>query len=267
MIYHIFIGYDDREKEAFEACKESILAHTSEEVVFHKLDHRKLRKDGFFKRHWIVEGHTGRYLDVNDNKNFSTQFSHSRFLVPVLAKNLKISESHVMFIDCDFIFLGDIKELFDIAIQNNKPVSVVKQIYEPDSSEKMDGQVQEAYPMKLWSSLMIFDITKPEIKNLSIEYVNRASGVDLHRFKWLGSGNIEALIGELPSPWNFIPEYSKGEPLAIHYTEGIPLMEGYEKCQFANEFYKYYVRALENKLIEMRVKRNLCENKIPSTET
>src|SRR5690606_13781456 len=149
----------------------------------HKLDHRKLRKEGFFKRHWIVEGHTGRYLDVSDNKNFSTQFSHSRFLVPILAKNIGITESHVMFVDCDFIFLDDIKNLFNIAIENNAPVSVVKQIYEPDNSEKMDGQVQEVYPMKLWSSLMIFDITKPEIKNLSIEYVNRASEVELNRFK------------------------------------------------------------------------------------
>ena len=39
---------------------------------------------------------------------------------------------------------------------------------------------------------------------LTPEYVNSATGLELHQFKWLGG---DALIGELPHRWNHLVGY------------------------------------------------------------
>ena len=46
---------------------------------------------------------------------------------------------------------------------------------------------------------MIFNCSK--CKKLSPDYVNSASGLDLHRFNWLED---EGLIGELDKSWNYL---------------------------------------------------------------
>ena len=60
-------------------------------------------------------------------------------------------------------------------------------------------------------------------KNLTVDYVNNATGLDLHRFKWLKS---EKEIGEIKGSWNYLIEnneekYNKSISL-IHWTLGGP---------------------------------------------
>ncbi len=60
-------------------------------------------------------------------------------------------------------------------------------------------------------------------KALTTEYVNNASGLDLHRFHWL-SGDHE--IGSLPQGWNHLVSVqnkaeAKNAPM-LHWTLGGP---------------------------------------------
>lgn len=59
--------------------------------------------------------------------------------------------------------------------------------------------------------------------------VNRESGRWLHQFSWLQENNI----GELPEAWNCITG-DDDVPKAVHYTEGGPWFEGYEKCPYGH---------------------------------
>lgn len=233
----VFIGFDDRQEQAFEVCKESILRTATGPVDIYKLDHKELRRIGLFNREWTIDKDTGLYVDSVDGIKFSNQFSHTRFVVPLYARWLGYEDTAVMFVDPDFVFLDDIYKLFLEFYYSNSPVACVHHEYNPGNKTKMDGQVQTSYPKKLWSSMMIFNSeegpTKDEINNAKTTY--------LHRFEWLA----EDRIGRLHERWNFIPEHSEDRigdsPIgAIHYTEGLPTMSGYENCKYSRHFRRIY---------------------------
>jgi hypothetical protein len=77
---------------------------------------------------------------------------------------------------------------------------------------------------------------------LTPDYVNTASGLDLHQFKWLES---DELIGELPRDWNFLVEYYKHDENAklLHYTEGGPYYEATRNVDFAGEWFNEFAIA------------------------
>jgi hypothetical protein len=65
--------------------------------------------------------------------------------------------------------------------------------------------------------------------------VNHASGLELHRFRWLAS---EEEIGSLPLEWNWlIGEYAPNPDAKIlHYTLGGPWFPEYAECDHAGEW-------------------------------
>jgi hypothetical protein len=77
---------------------------------------------------------------------------------------------------------------------------------------------------------MLFNNAK--CKELTPEYVNTASGLQLHQFKWLGD---DSLIGALPAAWNHLVGYSEPMPDAanVHYTLGGPYFDEYRTCEHA----------------------------------
>ena len=81
---------------------------------------------------------------------------------------------------------------------------------------------------------MLFNNAK--CRALTPDYVNSASGLELHQFKWLES---EDLIGELPPAWNHL--VSVNEPAAdralVHYTIGGPYFPEYRHCEYAAEWF------------------------------
>ena len=65
-------------------------------------------------------------------------------------------------------------------------------------------------------------INRSKCKNLNIEYVNKASGLDLHRFNWLDNDDE---IGEIKGSWNYLVQDSKNcndNASLIHWTLGGP---------------------------------------------
>ena len=221
----IFIGYDDREAVAARVLKHSIERRTHSNVEVNFLEHRNLRQSGLFTRPWVIDADTGNYRDLIDGKPFSTQFSHTRFLVPYLSGY----KGWALFLDCDMIFRSNIKKLFDF-VDDRYAVMCVKHQQQVRTNEiKMDNRPNESYPMKNWSSFMLFNCAHPANRALTPAEVSFNSGGSMHRFDWLGNKN---LIGSLPPSYNYIPKVSNPMPISdidvVHYTYGGPWFDNPE---------------------------------------
>lgn len=187
---------------------------------------------GWFTREWLVKS-DGSYEDVLDGRPFSTQFSHSRFLTPYVANQMGYKGRYVVFVDCDFVFKRNINDLISYVDNHPEehPVWCVKHDFSVKEDIKMDGQKQQDYPCKLWSSLMVFDLKAMASalvnpKTLA-KYTNQISGRSLHTFTWCDEFHYD--VGPLPEAWNFIPEHSEPrvryeDICALHYTHGVPTM-------------------------------------------
>lgn len=221
IIFPIYIGYDSREDIAYRVCEYSILKHSTN-VEVKPLIQSELKQNGFYNR------------DVDQLS--STEFTFTRFLVPALQNY----NGWALFCDCDFVWDGDISELFE-QIDHKYAVMVVKHDHRPKNTEKMDGKTQTQYPRKNWSSCILWNCGHKANKNLTVDMVNTESGKFLHRFQWLEDKDI----GELKPKYNFLvgwnDEEKDGKPLAYHWTEGGPWFENYANCPYNHIWIKYLI--------------------------
>lgn len=219
----VFIGYDIREDIAFQVCEYSIKKHNSTAEVI-PLKQKDLRESGIYTR----------AIDPLS----STEFTFTRFLVPYLSDYT----GWAVFVDCDFVFVDDVKKLFDEA-DNKYAVMVVKHNYSPSEGLKMDGCKQLPYPRKNWSSTILWNCGHPLNRKLTPDIVNTETGQFLHRFQWLN----DEKIGELQPEWNWLVNWYRepkdGSPKAIHYTEGGPWFKEYRRCQY-HKVWKQYLREM-----------------------
>jgi hypothetical protein len=209
----VYIGYDPRESVAFYTLAHSILRRSSIPVSIAPLMQSQLQ--GLYTRQ---RGPTE-----------STQFSMTRFLVPALSEYRGWS----LYMDCDMLCRADIAQLAARTAETKKAVIVCKHDYQPKAGRKFLNQVQTKYLRKNWSSLMLFN--NERCRGLTPEYVNSASGLDLHRFAWTQDG----LIGELPLEWNWLVGEYEYNPTAkiAHFTLGGPYFDGYRQCDYADEWF------------------------------
>lgn len=223
----IWVGYDSREHQAWEVCKHSILKHASVPVDVRALRQTDLRRIGLYRRAPGLDG-----TDCFDGRSFSTEFAFSRFLVP----HLCTFEGWALFCDCDFLFRDDVAKLFALAQPNNALMCVHHQ-YKPIERVKMDGQKQENYPKKNWSSLMLWNCAHPAHLDLTVDDVNTKSGRWLHNFGWIRD---TWMLGEIPETWNWLEGHSSNQmnPKAVHFTRGGPWMSGWEDVRYADEWFQ-----------------------------
>lgn len=222
----VFIGYDEREADAYYACIRSIArfpTHMHVEPI--KMDVMQAR--GLYQRPHFRRG--GQLVDVISEAPCSTEFAITRFLTPYLA-----GSGWALFMDSDMLVRNDLAHLFALA-DPRFALQVVKHPPIPGMGVKMDGQAQLSYERKCWSSLMLFNVDHPAVRALDLHMVNTATGRFLHRFDWLP----DHLIGELPLSWNWLAGVSEPiyEPDIVHYTLGIPRMAGYENAPYADEWW------------------------------
>jgi lipopolysaccharide biosynthesis glycosyltransferase len=234
----VFIGYDGREKVAYEVLRHSIEKNTHSNVKIIPLYHKELRKQGFFQRPWHTEALTGNQIDQMDGRPFSTEFSHSRFLIPELMK----FKGWALFMDCDMLMRCDVKEIFDLC-DERYAVMCVKHRQEVKKSTKMDGSPQTAYFRKNWSSFMLINCGHEANRQLTRDAVNTRSGGWLHSFSWLD----ERQIGSLPDYYNWIEGTSRGMeyPRVIHYTEGGPWFHGKKDVMYGDVWEEQYASMME----------------------
>jgi len=166
----------------------------------------------------------------------SSDFSFSRFLTPYLSGY----EGWSIFMDCDMLVLEDIAALWALR-EERYAVMVVKHHHVPKETVKFLGEPQSKYEKKNWSSVILFN--NAACRALTPEYVNSASGLELHQFKWLEGDHR---IGALPSRWNHLVGYAPRRPDAalVHYTLGGPYFEEYRDCEYADEWWQERDRML-----------------------
>ena len=227
----IFIGWDSREDIAYQVAKHSIESHATVPVEIVPLKQRSLREQNLYWR--------------PTDPLSSTEFTFTRFLIPELTK----FDGWALFIDCDFVFLDDVKNLFAQA-DDRYAVMCAHHDYTPKEGIKMDGQKQTVYPRKNWSSMMLINCSHPSNSKLIKRLVNnpKIDGKYLHRFSWLEDSEI----GELSHEWNWLvgwySEPTDGKPKALHYTEGGPWFKEYANCEYATEYYRVERSYLNNKI-------------------
>ncbi len=68
-----------------------------------------------------------------------------------------------------------------------------------------------------------------------MEFVNNATGLELHQFKWLAD---ERLIGVLPPRWNHLVGYDepRADAALLHYTHGGPWFTQHVASEYAAEW-------------------------------
>ncbi len=208
-----FIGYDPREAVAFSVLSFSIHARASIPVAIAPLMLSQLESVLTRERHPLQ----------------STDFSFSRFLVPYLSDYSGWS----LFMDCDMLMLDDIARLWELRDERYAAM-VVKHHHVPRETTKFLGEPQSAYEKKNWSSVMLFNNAK--CRTLTPEYVNGASGLELHQFKWLAN---DESIGTLPDRWNHLVGYSapRRDAALVHFTLGGPYFPEFEDCEYAREWF------------------------------
>ena len=213
---NVFIGYDSKERVAYNVLSHSIIQNSTKPVSITPIALNNLKDDFVRER----------------NNLSSTEFSFSRFMIP----HLMNYQGWALFMDCDMLMFEDIAELWRLR-DDRYAVQVCKHDYTPKTDTKFLGQVQTKYPKKNWSSFMLMNCKK--CTTLTPDYVNKASGLELHQYKWLES---EDLIGEIPLEWNWlVGEYEhKDNVKNVHYTEGGPWFEQYKDCDYSQDwFYNY----------------------------
>jgi lipopolysaccharide biosynthesis glycosyltransferase len=210
----IAIGYDHRESIAFYVLAHSIMRRASGPVKIVPLALNNLK-----------------HLHARPRSpNQSTDFTFTRFLTPSLADFNQTS----IFLDCDMLCLADIYELAHLA-QNQKysDVLCVQHDYTPVDEIKFLNQTQTTYPCKNWSSVMVFNGHRMACKRLTPDYVDKASAMDLHQFKWADE------VGSLPREWNHLVGEYPANPAAkiVHWTNGGPWFKNYLNTEYADAWF------------------------------
>jgi len=210
----IFIGYDPREAIAYHVCSNSIIRHSSQPVTISPLA-LNILKD-------YDETHT----------DGSNHFIYSRFLVP----HLMNYQGWAIFMDGDMLLRDDIAKLWELR-DESKAVQVVKHDYRTRLTEKYLGAKNEDYPRKNWSSVILWNCGHSANARVTPEFVQSATGAQVHRFTWLS----DDLIGELPKEWNWLDiEYDHSpDAKLVHYTLGTPCFHEFaDRGSFSDEWHR-----------------------------
>lgn len=213
MALKAFIGWTGENAAAYEVCRASMLALSSQEIEVIPLRTWDLRGSGYERWH-SVSG-SGQRVDGVDGSLFSTDFSFSRFMVPSLAD---YADEWVLYCDSDMLFLDDPALLWTMAWDRSGAIGCVQHgDMIGGSDSKIAGSVQTFYRCKNWSSLMMMQAKRCAF--LDPRYVSTASGKDLHQFAWIDQDQIASI----PRRWNvlhgiqFVPD-----PAVVHFTLGTP---------------------------------------------
>ncbi len=141
-----------------------------------------------------------------------------------------------IFMDGDMLLRDDINKLWNLR-DESKAVQVVKHDYKTRQTEKYLGSKNEDYPRKNWSSVILWNCGHPANASVTPEFIQSATGAQVHRFTWLD----DSLIGELPKEWNWLDiEYDVNpDAKLIHYTLGTPCFHEFaDKGSFSNEWHR-----------------------------
>jgi hypothetical protein len=176
----IFIGYDHRQAVAYNVLQFSLYRRSSRPLAISPLVLPTLP----MKRQGL------------------TPFTFSRFLVPWLCDY----QGWALFLDIDFLALGDVAELF--ALNDDRYAAMVSK-----NPKKFE-----------WASMIMFNCGHPANKILTPDFVDDPNRcVNPHAMSWLS----DELVGSVPGQWNHLVGYDapRSDAKLVHYTQGMPIYE------------------------------------------
>ena len=208
----IFIGHESKYPQATAVCMKSIRDNGFTGHI-DILDKKELKTKSIYNR--------------QDIKGESTEFSFTRFYVPLLANY----EGIAMFCDNDFLWRCNPEELLSYLKDND--IAVVKHKDYEATGTKMDGVKNKSYPRKNWSSLVIYNCSK--LKHLTKDYLDKASPSELHELRWAET------IGSIPIEYNcLVGHYECSDAKALHYTNGGPWFDKYKNKEKSLAWWTVY---------------------------
>jgi len=220
----LFVGYDPREAAAYHVFCQSVIEHTSMPVAFMPLSISML----------------GDYGCESDGSN---AFTLSRYLVPFLCDFV----GWAIYADGDMLCQRDLAHLWAQRLNGTltRAVSVVQHDYHTTHRRKYVGSSMESvnndYPRKNWSSLMLWNCSHFGNRGMTPEWVRSCAPAFLHRFQWLAPHHV----GALPPEWNhLVGEYAPQEAAVYHYTLGVPGLTHYADCEGAEPWHRTLLNAL-----------------------
>lgn len=211
----IYIGHDTSQAQNTEVCIKSIRKYNPTVEIIP-----------------IVKSDMQRDYGFNRNTDGSTEFTYTRFLVPYIQRY----EGVALFCDSDFVWLCDPEELMGYFDPKQAVHCVYHEKMPVRSKEKMENKVNEWYPRKWWSSLMLFNCEHQFCRRLNPDSVNALPASSLHRMIWATN-----CIGELPVEYNYLVGYYDNDihPKALHFTDGTPMYESYRNEPFAEKYLEF----------------------------
>ena len=214
------VGFDQREAIAYHVFCQSVIDLATVPVHFVPL----------------AENSLNQYKELHADG--SNRFIYSRFLTPYLMN----FSGWAIYADGDMVCQADISELWSLR-DESKAVQVVKHDYKTKSIKKYLGNINEDYPRKNWSSLILWNCAHPENSILTPDFIQGQPGSYLHRFSWLK----DDLIGKLAAEWNWLAIEYPENPNAkiIHYTLGTPCFKDYANESMSDVWMRNYLRVKE----------------------
>ena len=187
----IFIGYDHRQPIALNVLQFSIFRRSSKAVAITPivLPTLPMKRTGL------------------------TPFTYSRFLVPWLCDY----QGWALFLDIDFLALGDVAQLF--ALADDRYAAMVSK-----NEKKFE-----------WASMIMFNCGHPANKVLTPDYVEDPKRcVAPHTMDWL----TPDLVGGVPGHWNHLVGYDapRADAKLVHYTQGMPIYEETSGSEYREEW-------------------------------
>lgn len=216
--YRVFIGSDAHENRAVAVALHSMAQHTTAEIEVTYLNRQML---GNAYHRPTSRMPNGQLYDELSDAPMSTDHAIARFFLPYQCGY----QGWALFTDGDVLFRDDVAKLFAMA-DDRYAVKVVQHPPLLVEGQKKQGHIQQVYPRKNWSSVVLFNCGHPANQVLTLDVLNTWPGRDLHAFNWIG----EELIGVLPERWNYLVGVSKvmHDPSLAHFTLGTPDMREYD---------------------------------------
>tara|TARA_Y100000361_G_scaffold151130_1_gene167996 strand:- start:62 stop:1666 length:1605 start_codon:yes stop_codon:yes gene_type:complete len=232
---NIYLGYDSNHSDLFDVAEKSI--HDSIENI---------KSGGVAEEYFNDYKVEVKKLDINaiseytrEYANQSTEFTYSRFLIPYLENY----EGFSFFIDDDYIWKHNPMSLFYFLDPDNA-VACVQYDFKHHDENKMGGEKNVSYPMKLWSSMMIFNNGHEDCRKLTPEVVNNESGMFLHQFKW--TDKISKIPHDKICTEGYDDSFNETHH-AIHYTRGGPWIKDMDYSHINMlDLYEKHKRGLPN---------------------
>ena len=187
----IFIGYDHRQAIAYNVLQFSLYRRLSKPLAISPLVLSTLPM----------------------TRQGLTPFTFSRFLVPWLCD----FRGWALFLDIDFLALGDVAELFSLA------------------DDRYAAMVSKNPKKFEWASMILFNCGHPANRILTPDFVDDAGRcVNPHAMSWLA----DELVGAVSGSWNHLVGYDapRSDANLVHFTQGMPVYEETSGSEFREEW-------------------------------